>query len=370
MNFECRRLQESDLPALIQFFRQCYGPETVFQDPDFIRWYLAGAPDGGLESLVAVSDTDAVVAHYGGLPTILQLGGRAVPMVWGVNAYTLPDWRGRGIGQRLVEMMMDRYDVFGVIGFTPKTADFYHAAGFNVFGKLRFHRFALALRPSIYEIAQLIGVDPILAEARFPLAVPTQSTSDADDARIQPLEIAGDHFCAPRLAVGAATQRDARFIAQRFLRNPFIRYAGFQMEAEGDTSSYVVTRSERLFPTENHALRIIDLRATSEQAKPLLQAVVRQGIAEGASYLDFACAGTVFDLAFAELDFTRLEEDQAALLPQVTAPVEARPNQEFVGLFSRPHRDEIAALTADDIYFTRADSDRDRIARLSQRTAA
>lgn len=363
MNPECRRLRESELPALLHFFRQCYGAETVFQDQEFVRWFLAGAPDGGLESLVAVCD-GAVVAHYGGLPCTLELHGRAVPMVWGVSAYTLPEWRGRGLGQRLVELMMERYEVFGVIGFTRKTAEFYHAAGFNVFDQQRFHRFALVLQPSAYDIAERIGTDRAALEARCPLAMAECFESPGNV--VHPLdEFAGGTLHAPELVCGAATRRDAQFLTHRFLKNPSIRYSGFYTDR-----GYVMTRREQLFPTEHRALRIIDLRAEFGHAKPLLQSVVRQGLEEGASYIDFACAGPAYDAAFEELGFTVLYDDDAAILPQVTAPVEARPNHEFLGLFSRQHREEIAALTMDDIYFTRADSDRDRIARLSQRAAA
>ena len=61
-----------------------------------------------------------------------------------------------------------------------------------------------------------------------------------------------------------------------------------------------------------------------------------------------------------------LTGDDTALLPSVTSPMQNRPNTEFVGLFSSSRAHRLAELTFDDVYFTRADSDRDRAARLPE----
>ena len=339
--FECLTVGETDMVALTAFFRECYGPETVFQDPEFLRWYLAGAPEGGLESLIAIEEGGAVVAHYGGLPRMLMLNGRPVPMVWGVSAYTLPKWRSLGLGKRLAEMMLDRYEVFGVIGFSAKTADFYEARGFNVFGRRRFHRFVRVLRESAYEVAGRIGVDPEMVRERLPVAASGASSSpEVGPMRTQ---------AGPLLPFGATTLRSAAYLNGRFLANPFLTYLTFQIQGGERPKGYLVARLERLAPTEYLALRIIDLDAEQEAARVLLNAVVRRGIEEGASFIDFAYAGTAFDNAFAELFFVPLLGDDAGLLPQVTTPIEARGNQDYLGLFSRQHREEVAALTHDDI---------------------
>src|SRR4051794_21944473 len=94
-----RETVEADLPALASFFREAYGEQTAFQDAGFLRWYFTRPePPGVFESLIASTADGAVVAHYGGLPGELWLHGRPVSFVWGVNAFTLPAWRGVGAG--------------------------------------------------------------------------------------------------------------------------------------------------------------------------------------------------------------------------------------------------------------------------------
>lgn len=361
-DFEFREARETDLPALATFFRRAYGETTVFQDHAFLRWYfLRSNGDAGLESLVAAKPDGTVAAHYGGLTGRLVLRGRPVSMVWGANAFTLPEYRGSGLGGLLVEQMMERHDVFGVIGFTPKTAEFYAQTGFNVFGRQRFVRHTLALSEAMYDVARAIGTE----EQRLRELLPAPAGLLADEgATLVGPEAARELSWPSGGPFEATTLRDLPHLQRRFFAHPYIAYRCLAMVEGNRVHAALFTRREALLPTENAVVRIVDLFGDARQIPALLRAAAAQARAECACFIDAALFGEAYTPALAEAGFVALREDDAALLPQVTSPIEARPNQEYLGLFSRRYSTEIASLA--NVHFTRADSDRDRIARLSQ----
>ncbi|HSI12814.1 MAG TPA: GNAT family N-acetyltransferase [Chthoniobacter sp.] len=361
-DFEFREARETDLPALAAFFRRAYGETTVFQDHAFLRWYFL-RPNGeaGLESLVAVKLDGTVAAHYGGLTGRLLLRGRPVSMVWGANAFTLPEYRGSGLGGLLVEQMMERHDVFGVIGFTPKTAEFYSQSGFNVFGQQRFVRHTLALSDAMYDVARAIGTD----EERLRKLLPaTAGAFTGEGATLVGPEMARELSWPISGPFEATTFRDLPYLQRRFFAHPYIRYQCLAVLEGREVRAALFTRREALPPTEHAVVRIVDLFGEVSHMPALLRAAAAQARIAGACFVDAALFGEAYASSLAEAGFVALREDDAALLPQVTAPIEARPNQEYLGLFSRRYSSEIGSLA--EVHFTRADSDRDRIARLSQ----
>lgn len=354
----------ADLPALATFFRSAYGEATVFQDHAFLRWYFARPGAEGMESLIAVLRDGTVIGHYGGLASTLQLAGRPVSLVWGANAFTLPAWRGSGAGRRLVERMTERYDVFGVIGFSPKTAEFYAQAGFNVFGRERFTRHTLALSEGVWELARQAGGHEDAVRARLPgppaqLPLGRGSSISRDEA--------GTLSWPPPGPVEATVLRDAAYLRRRFFEHPYISYRCLAAVENGRVRAALFTRREQPQPAGPAVERIVDLFGEATALPEILRAAAARASAEGAALIDCATFGGAFDAALAEAGYTPLAGDEAALLPQVFAPIEPRPNHEYLGLFSRRCASEIARLR--HVHFTRADSDRDRIARLSQLAA-
>ena len=373
MNYTLRQTRDADLAAVQRFFIKAYGPETTFQSAAFLKWYFAhgdGRETGAIESLIALDHAGEVVAHYGGLPRTLLLHGQPVSLVWGASAFTLPEWRAHGIGKRLVEQMMDRYDIFGVIGFSAKAAEFYREAGFNVFEKQRFNRFVLNLAESTFRLAGLAGHDPALVRARLPVVKPPAFVALPPGVELREISTQDTGRWQWQFAatVSATARREFSDLHYRFFGNPFIRYRCFAAVQGDRVLTGLFTRRETAGATGLSVERIIDLSGDPAGAAALLAHVGRVAEEEGASFVDFASIGSLYRDAMDAAGFAVLENDETGMLPQVMAPPEARPNMEFLGLFSRRFAEGIAALRASDVYFTRADSDRDRIARLSQTT--
>jgi len=370
MEFDIRLARPEDLPALGMFMRQAYGAQTVFQSPDFLQWFLGRGtradPDFHLEAQVAVTSDGRVVGHYGGLNYKLWLSGRLVSLVWGVNAYTLPDYRRFGIGKQLVDATASRFDVFGVIGFTPETAHFYDEIGFNIFKFHRFTRYIRTLSEETYAICRLIGQDD--AVLRRLLSADT-AVPDVSNMPLGVHQITAENWQSltwnlPQPAF-TTTQRDVTHLKWRFFSQTAMRYTVFVVQTDGRITGYAVVRKETVEPTVHQAARIVDLYGESAGMGSLLQGVIAFAQNCGCAYVDFSCFGLLYRTTLLEAGFAELTDNNFALLPQIGA-TESRPNIEHIGLFSSKYGAEIAALRLEDVYFTRADSDRDRPARLDQ----
>lgn len=370
MEYAIRLARPADLPALITFMKQAYGERTVFQSEDFLRWYLGRGPEADpafhLESQIAVTPDGQVIGHYGGLSYELMLNGKAVSMVWGVNAYTLPECRRFGVGKQLVEATMARFDVFGVIGFTRKVAEFYHEIGFNIFDFQRFARYVRPLTDDTYALCRLIGKDETalrshLAAAVAPAPVETGAVRELTAATLDTLT-----WDLPQPTDQATTDRTPEYLRWRFFSQPALRYTVLGLMAGDRVTGYAVVRQETLLPTDFQVSRVVDLYGQPADIAPLLQAVANLAQVRGSAYIDFNCFGLLHRTALLAAGFAELTETDIELLPQVSAPAEARPNYEHIGLFSTRYAAEIAALSPQNVYFTRADSDRDRLARIDQ----
>ncbi len=371
-NYSMRFVEETDLESLKQFFVKAYGEYAVFQNSGFLNWYFnqESHRNAFMKScIIAVNDKDEVVSHYGGLRYTLMLHNRPISMAWGVNAYTLPEWRKRGINSKLVIEMARRHDILGTIGMSHDAASFYQGLGFNMFHKQRFCRYVLNMDVKTFEVVKKMQQNSDQAKKLFDVVPYNLSTSSWENENTV-IEIRKENFNALtvdfKYDVFATTYRDKNYLQWRFLDHPYIDYQFIASVSQNKMGAYAVSRRERLNPTEHYATRIVDVYGHDNCLSGVIKEVLRRAKKNNDIFVDFCAFGAVHQATFMNLGFTRLQNEEVALLPQVTAPIENRSNDEFIGLFSNKYKNEIEKLTEKDIFFTRADSDRDRIAHINQ----
>ena len=126
----------------------------------------------------------------------------------------------------------------------------------------------------------------------------------------------------------------------------------------------VVSKIETLYPRMEKVNRIIDMFGNPEALTELLQNIRNFSIEEDLLYVDFSCFGSKFKTILIDCGFSILTGDEVSLLPQVTYPIENRPNLEFIALYSK--KISKSYWNSENLYLTRADSDRDRLNKVSQ----
>ena len=366
-----RRAQTSDLEKLKEFFIKAYGESTVFQNEEFLLYYYKTLYSEPLYySLVAVTLNGEIVSHYGGLDYKLILNDKIIPVIWGVNAFTLPEWRGKGINSKIVKYIHDDNEVNAVIGMPLNAPIFYQKFGYNIFNKETFNRFIYALNSKTFDIASHLGYPH--EKVNQVLRVKNPDNVQIDSEKIVELSVDNCDSYIFDLEVDAnliaTTYREINFLKWRVFENPYIKYKVFGHLNGNRIVSYIVIREEVLLPMNYRVSRIVDLFGNKEGVVDLLNHAIDYSIRNNSIYIDFSKYGLLYEEELIKVGFDKLENDEVSILPLVTAPIENRPNHEFIVIQSKLFNDEIHKLSIENVFFTRIDADRDRIARITQIT--
>ncbi|MBW3466386.1 GNAT family N-acetyltransferase [Arthrospiribacter ruber] len=367
--FKIRKARASDISNLIEFFIRIYGEHTVFQVEAFLKYYFQSPWNKGsiLESnWIGLNSKDEIVSHYGGLHYKLILGENIIDTIWGVNAYTLPDWRGLGFNSTLVQKLFDANPINATLGMALDTHKFYKKLGYNVFDHQRLKRYLFLFREEAFELVNEIGAD--IGKAKQLVGSPITVSHWNDPGHIVELnsQMLENHGLQLGRQVVCTTLRDEEFLKWRFLDHPFIAYKVFAFVGENGITAYLALRPELLQPSGRMVGRIVDMYGDARDLSGVISFAIQWGNNEGFLYLDFSKIGELYDHILMESGFSMLEDDDVALFPQVSAPVAKRPNHEYLALKSLEYAEPIMALEINDIYFTRMDSDRDRVAKINQ----
>jgi hypothetical protein len=369
---EIRIAQVSDMENLKKFFIKAYGKMTIFQNEDFLTHYF----DASLNNksvfsncLIGINNNEEIVSHYGGLEYNLKINHNIRSMIWGVNAYTLPEYRGKGINSKIVEFITNNFEINGVIGFTSQTSLFYEKLGYNIFNFEKFSRHILVLEnEKTIEVCNYIKQDSKYLNERI------QSLGETlnDKYLCEVVELTAENIGNYNLNLDedfreiTTTQRTSEFLKWRFLKYPFIKYVLYGVIDKGAVVAYIAFREETLSPFSYKVTRIIDLFGRVDAIKTLLNKTIKEAVLQKHIYIDFSKFGSIYEVELNSFKFINLKNDDCCILPQVTSPIENRPNGEFLGILSKHFFEDIKSLSIENVYFTRVDSDRDRLANINQ----
>lgn len=366
-----RKAEVTDIDNLVKFFVKAYGNQTVFQDKSFLLYYFDSFNKKSKpfnRSLIAVSPEGEIVSHYGGLFYELKLNQKIISMIWGVNAYTLPDWRGKQINSKIVNFIHNNNEANAVIGMPFEAPFFYKKLGYNIFDKKTLNRFIYVFDSRAFDIS--VELDHDIEEAKKLLKIHKSESNitDYDDL----VELTKDNFrdfdFDFDLNVNSiiTTNRDVAFLNWRLFSNPFINYKVYGFLKNNKIITYIAVREEILEPNNLKVTRVIDLFGDNSGITTLLNHIINTSSINDSVYIDFSMFGKLYEKELLSSGFSKLENDEVCILPMVSSPIENRPNHEFVVIQSKNHDKEIQNLSFENVYFTRIDGDRDRIARITQ----
>jgi hypothetical protein len=350
------------------FFVDCYGAETVFQNEKFLKWYFTSPNENNSimdKCIISITNDNQIISFYGGLERLSLYNDNSIPFVWGVNAYTLPEWRGKGLNGGIVRKLMASNEINGVMGMNFKTAKYYEKLGYNMFNLKTLDRYVLLLNNESFSIIKSIGQDDKLARDLLPLFVNKIFKYDKNIIRLNEYSIEKYLFNF-EVDVLLTNKRNKNFIKYRFINNPFVDYRTYAYLYNNEIVGYVSSKIEILHPYKFSAYRIIDIYGNEKYIDSLLKYIINDALQNDSLYIDFSVFGNLYNNTLTENGFIGLQNDYVSLLPQLTSPIENRSNHGFLGLQSIDYNKDIMKLDNNNVYFTRVDSDSDRLNRLSQ----
>ena len=371
-NYIVKKVEIQDIPEVMIFFKKAYGEDTVFGNENFLNWYFSfNSSDKMMGScIIAMDENKKVVSHYGGLNNFLKVREEKEPIVWGVNAYTLPEHRGNGINSKIVDLINQEFKINGIIGFTDKTANFYDSIGYNIFGFKRFKRFITIINfDKTEEVISKLGFD---VESAKGLIEKVQNVIFEEGGYSNVIKLERDSLKNLKVDFSrtpktfATTYRDEYFINRRIINHPFINYEVYGVVDDERLIAYIAYRKEKLMPLGIIANRIVDLYGDLDSCELLLKTVIETSKQDSCAYVEFSLFGDIYNDLLNKAGYYQLAEDEVEMIPFCSAPMERRSDNERIGFSSTLANEIVLSMTEENVYFTRVDSDRDRLAKVSQ----
>ena len=338
------------------------------RDADLLRWQYRHPSNPERLSVLLAEHNGQPVGMLGLIPSGFCVRGARIPGAWLAMWLTVPEWRPRMLGLRLLrQLFVGDYGMIGVLGVNQETTGaIYQTLGFTACDVVP--RWVHATSPEA--LANLVADSPErysaaaraawAASARRPPTGATARLAGWDQETAARWDGAWHQRFAPQLV---GTWRDAAYLRWRYVDHPRFQYHLRFIEdpSDGALAGLLVYRIEKVRDRSESVLRVVEFLTTAAVGAALAHVVLDVGHAAQVTFMDFFCTSTASAPYLEAVGFVR-EDAMPAPLPSRFQPLDFNHTQ-LNGVFwmspavaGNGH----ACFESPAFYVTRADGDQDR----------
>jgi len=339
-----RRAKSSDMPAILDFVRETYGPGAPFKDAKRLAWQFEHTPfrtdKTDDPSIWIAVERGRVVGTIGVQDDVVWIDDDKIEAGWIVDVMVRSDWRGMGLGHRIHDAVMRDRTTLVTLTMAPATRRIAERAGALTLGPT--WQFILPARTSSYTVARFLrhksanrpraarflslfagsGLGPAsvalasrtlakLAASRRPK--PVLARFEVDEVSRFPNEV--DVFWANvRTEFPAVFDRSVAALNWRFCDCPGLDYRRFLLRRKGVLCGLLITR---LGVEEELSLGVIVDLLTSPRDTEALDALIelaRNVLLPAREYIEAAASTPVFAQALRRHGFVRIRTMRPTLV--------------------------------------------------------
>jgi len=280
------------------------------------------------------------------IPADAVIDGRPASGAWMTTWVAAPDTRPHGLGLKLLEFALERYELVGALGAAEISMRIYRAYGFRTWPAVP--RWVRVLDPGAFE--RLLPGMPAPVAAK-PTRAPSSGFEIRDwtDADAAGWDAVWDERIAPGLT---GTRRGAAYLDWRYRAHPRFRYRLRVAARDKQPVALLVHRVEIVRDTDIPVVRIVEALGERRALAALADDLVAGGVDEGAAFADFSCTSARPGPALETAGFV-LEQSLGVELPSRFQPLEAAGPMPCA--LKLPD-----GAVGSDVYCTRSDADQDR----------
>jgi len=206
-----------DLPRLEEFWHRQYGADSVQAVPGRASWLFADQPAGLCTAIVEARGR--LVACCGHVVQSVQLGAQStVEAAFGVDFMVHSDHRRQGLGARILDLRLDRFDLSLSTGQSGGMAALYRRERAVDLGPFQLAR--TLRRPVLSTSPRNLARDVVVG-----LAALGRPRIQGTRELLSPQEAAG--------LAGALLQADEPWLSWRFLDSPYRDYQAWALDYQG-----------------------------------------------------------------------------------------------------------------------------------------
>ncbi|HEX8773369.1 MAG TPA: GNAT family N-acetyltransferase [Pyrinomonadaceae bacterium] len=243
-DIQIKQFELQEREALLSYLSEAYAEDPRKSDPAYWQWHYLENPHTNVDDvpLWLVKDGERIVGQTATLPVELQLGGETRRAIWILDFIVNAEYRGKGLGKRLVAAARDACPTMFALGFNEQSERVLRSLKWVMMGRIsRYHRL---LFPG-EALGELSGLGPVRGALNLGYA-PFRPRARVSPARVALREVTSFDDSFDALWQEASRQwpcavvRRASFLEWQFMRQPGKRFDVLGLYEQDALLGYVV----------------------------------------------------------------------------------------------------------------------------------
>ncbi len=344
-------VKQSQIKNLKIFYDEAYGKHHILKNNSHFQWQFKKNPSlkKGEISIIVDEQNKKIISHLGYIPFKLKIFDAIKNGIWHISFFTLNEYRGKGLGLKLVKFSNKQFDFGMVLSGSEGTESIYHKIGGFTLGDLK--RYVCITQKN--KIENFLGV-----KIKTVQDIPKYKTK-CNIKRIKKLNVAYDKFWEDvKKRYPITTNRDRKYIDWRYLKHPLIDYHFLNLEYNNIMVGFAVIRFE-LKNREIKGARVVDMIVKKDFEEELVFCIKKYCMKK-THFIDFFCTGNFYSKALKKFGF--FNNKLSMSIPTVFNPIDKsrRPHINFFYSDLKKSSNHKILEDENNWYFVKADSDQDR----------
>jgi len=366
-----RKAKTEDISNLAHFFSVVYGPKHICTNQKYLAWFfqnpLQVKKDDELSAFLAEIKKGKIVGYAGCYPASIVIKDKHYKTAWLANFVTKKDFRGIGIGSKILTKIVEKYDLGLAASFSTQAYPLYRKLGWR--HVTYYERFIKILnRKSAQDIMRTLypNEDVTLPSQKLDkkMLSKNKTVAQARISWIKELDVEtskcwNKDWLNIRKRYGATTDRTTTYLSWRFFSHPFVRYKIALVYApDKSIAGMLMMRIEQvsIFTIG----RIVDIVAKEGYDHLLINAVLLFAKGEKLDALDCYTTFAPLKQSLKACDFVSAKKSPYCYLPELFNPLAVK-SQDPIKLKILIHSKEAIVLPpSKSWHLVKADGDRDR----------
>jgi GNAT superfamily N-acetyltransferase len=223
---QIKQFELADQDALLSFLRVAYADEPRKSESAFWRWHYLENPFTSPDDipLWVVRSGERIVGQLATIPVVLKVGADRIRAIWILDFVILPEYRGRGLGKRLVLAAGESFPTMLTLGINEQSTAVFRSLKWVALGGVhRYHRL-LYLGNAFGEISKFEPLRRLVNLCHAPFRPRYARTRNSGGGVIREVTAFDASFEDLWQRAGAqwtcAVERSPRYLEWQFARQP------------------------------------------------------------------------------------------------------------------------------------------------------
>jgi GNAT superfamily N-acetyltransferase len=232
--------------ALLRFLRVAYAGEARKSEPAYWKWHYLENPHTRIDDipLWVVASGEEIVGQLATIPVPIKVGRETRPAIWILDFIVREDFRGKGLGKRLVRAAREKYPTTITLGINPQSAGLFQSMGWVEMGWVHRYQKLLYAGNGLKGAARIALVRGFLNLMSVPMRMGGARAARSERYTVRTIGAFGEEFDELwERASGqwaCAAQRDARTLRWQFEQQPGKRFETLGLYDKERLVGYVV----------------------------------------------------------------------------------------------------------------------------------